>query len=84
MKYGGLNPKAFGLAGGILWGLAALIMGLWAAQGGPISDLVTWMGQFYKGFDATTQGAIIGGIWGFLDAGIGCWIFAWLYNRFNK
>jgi len=83
MKYAGLNPKAFGLAGGLLWAAGALIMGLWAASGGPVADLVTWMGQFYKGYDATTGGAVMGAIWGFLDAGIGCWIFAWLYNRFN-
>ena len=85
MKYAGLNPKAFGLAGGILWGAGVVITALFAISvGGVLADFVTWMGEFYKGYDVSAQGALIGGIWGFVDAGIACWIFAWLYNKFNK
>ncbi len=89
MKYAGLNPKAFGLAGGILWGAGVLVLALWAGQnpeawGGALTELVTWLGQFYKGLEPSTQGAVAGGLWGFVDAGVGCWVFAWLYNKLNK
>lgn len=84
MKHATLNVKAFGIAGGILWGAGVLFLGLWAMSTGTGAEIVTWFGQYYKGYDATLAGSIIGGIWGFFDAGIGCLIFAWLYNWLLK
>ena len=80
-----LDVKAFGLAAGILWGTSLIIMGIVAKiaprYGG---GLVATVGSMYIGYEATILGCIIGGIWGFIDAGIGGVILAWLYNKFAK
>ena len=79
-----LDVRAFGLACGILWGFAMLVLGL-------INTFNTWgaeieqlMATVYIGYKPTILGSIIGGIWGFLDAGIGGLIIAWLYNKFSR
>ncbi|MBW2986284.1 bacteriophage holin [Candidatus Woesearchaeota archaeon] len=78
---GKLNPKAFALAAGIIWGLACLIMGLAAAKGYG-TGFEKLFSTIYIGYSTTISGSIIGGIWGFVDAFIGGYIFVWLYNKF--
>ena len=80
-----LDVKAFGLALGILWGASVLIMGI-IAMGAPdyCGNFVAAMGTKYIGYKATILGSIIGGVWGFIDAGIGGLILAWLYNKLSK
>ncbi len=75
-----LNVKAFGVACGLIWGAAAFIFGLWGSYYAPAGEVVAWMGQFYIGFSNGFLGALVGFVWGFLDAGIGGLILAWLYN----
>jgi hypothetical protein len=54
--------------GGISWG----------------SGIIQGMSTLYIGFKPTIRGSVIGGIWGFFDAGIGGVVVAWLYNIFLK
>ena len=75
-----LKPVPFGLAAGILWGLAILIIGLASAVTGYGGRFIDVVGSFYLGYVATIPGSIIGGIWGFFDALIAGAIFAWVYN----
>jgi len=77
-----LNVKALAVAAGLVWGGCAFIFGLWAMSYAPAADVVAFTGQFYLGYEAGFSGAVIGLIWGFLDAGIGALILAWLYNFF--
>ncbi len=77
----GLNPSKFGLAMGILLGLAMLIIGITATYAGYGVDIVALCGSMYIGYDMTLVGSIVGGIWGFFDGLIGGFIFAWLYNK---
>lgn len=79
-----LDIKAFGLAGGILWSAGVFIMGLSAMGCGYCGKFVVWLGNFYVGYSATILGSVIGVIWAFFDAAIGCAIFAWLYNKLTK
>lgn len=79
-----LDVRAFGLACGIVWGAAMLLLGL-------LNIFCTWgsgieavMATLYLGYRATLLGSIIGGIWGFVDGGVGGLIFAWMYNKFAK
>ena len=79
-----LNVKAFGLACGITWGAAMFMLGI-------MDMFTTWgdawgalMSSMYIGYQPTITGSIIGGIWGFFDAGIGGLAVAWLYNKFAK
>lgn len=80
-----LNQKAFALSAGIMWGVGCFFMAIIAmyangwAQGW--MDLIS---SVYIGYDATWGGAITGALWGFVDFFIGGWLFAWLYNYFNR
>ena len=75
-----LNVKAFALACGLLWGFGLLFLAwwlMWLEEGTPAPCLLNRM---YPGYHFTPVGSLIGLGWGFVDAGIGGLIFAWLYN----
>ena len=79
-----LNVKAFGLAGGILWS-ASLFVLTWAGIMGYGSlNAATIAKAYYVGYSVTPIGSIIGAIYGFFDAGIGCALFALLYNKLTE
>ncbi len=76
-----LSIKGFGLAAGVLWGITLLLFPLFADQLGlGVAFYEVLLGS-YPGYDGTVGGSILGGILGFIDAGIGGAIFAWLYNK---
>ncbi|RME77412.1 hypothetical protein D6774_04560 [Candidatus Woesearchaeota archaeon] len=75
-----LDIKAFSLAGGILWGAACVVLGIVATTGYGAS-MVSALSSVYIGYSVGIIGALIGGLWAFIDAAIGCAIFAWLYNK---
>ena len=72
--------KAFALSAGILWGAACLLLG-WLAMTGYAQAWVDLLSTTYIGYSASFVGGIIGAIYGFIDAGIGGAVFAWLYNK---
>lgn len=79
-----LDVKAFGMALGIVWGGAMFLLGV-------VDIFTTWgdawgaiMSTIYIGYTPTLLGSVIGGVWGFCDAGIGGVVVAWLYNRLAK
>jgi len=76
-----LNPKAFGLACGILWVLGLLVLTFTTIQYGYGTVFTNAMATVYRGYEPTVSGAIIGAVWAFVDAGIGGFVFAWLYNK---
>ncbi|NQU94862.1 MAG: bacteriophage holin [Candidatus Omnitrophica bacterium] len=79
-----LNVKALGLALGILWGASLVMLGIAARQTGYAADMVSSIGSKYIGYSTSIKGSVIGGLWGFCDAGIGGVLIAWLYNKFSK
>ena len=74
-----LNVKAFALTCGLLWGFGILFLTWWLImlENDPGGCLLNRM---YPGYTMTPIGSLIGAAWGFVDAGIGGLIFAWLYN----
>jgi len=48
------------------------------------TDIVSLIGTVYIGYAPTIAGAIIGAVWAFIDAIIGCYIFVWIYNKLAK
>ncbi len=38
------------------------------------------IGHWYRGYNISATGSVIGMVWGFFDGAIGGFIFAWLYN----
>jgi len=79
-----LNIKAFGLACGIVWGLGMLSLGLMNTFSDWGAGVEGAMATLYIGYTPTLLGSVIGGLWGFADAGIGGLAIAWLYNKFAK
>ena len=79
-----LDAKALGLAFGIIWGIALIIIGLTAMQFNYGTSFVNALGSLYIGYKATLLGCLIGAAWGFVDAGIFGVILAWLYNKLAK
>jgi len=71
-------PLALGVSGGLLWAFAVFVFAF--APADINKEIISFIGQFYKGYEAGFAGACIGAIWGFLDAGIGLALLAVLYN----
>ena len=46
--------------------------------------LMYWLVGAYPGYTVTTLGSVVGMIWGFVDAFVGLYIFAWLYNKLSS
>lgn len=76
-----LNAKAFGLAGGILWSLTMFVLTWLALMGYGSMEASNIAKSYYIGYSVSPIGSIIGAIYGFFDAGIGCSLFALLYNK---
>jgi hypothetical protein len=75
-----LDPEAFGLACGLLWGVGLFSLTWWIiALDGP-SDKPTGLSKLYRGYTISPTGSIIGLVWGFFDALCGGLSLAWLYN----
>ena len=75
-----LNVKAFAVACGLIWGFGLFCLAWWLImlEGGIPKPCL--LNRMYPGYTMTAVGSMIGLIWGFIDAGIGGFIFAWLYN----
>jgi hypothetical protein len=78
-----INSVALGLAFGVLWGVAILLVGLAATYYTYGQDFVTTMGSVFPGYTPSVKGSFLGAIIGFIDAFIMAFIIAWLYNKFN-
>jgi hypothetical protein len=75
-----LNVKSFALACGILWGLCVFFITWWIISFEGITNEITMLGRFYRGYKISPLGSLLGLLWGFFDGLIGGAIFAWLYN----
>ncbi len=78
-----LDARALALSFGLCWGGAMLLVG-WAATVGWGVKFVEVMGSIYIGFEPSLTGALVGGIWGFVDGMLGGLIVALLYNLFVR
>ena len=79
-----LDVKAFGLTLGIVWGAAMFLAGVASMLSNWGQAFVELFSSLYVGYKATVPGSIIGAAWGFIDAGIGGIVVAWLYNKLAK
>ncbi len=79
-----LNTKKFALAAGIFWSAFMFIFTIISAGTGYAFDFMHLFVQIYPGYDVTYMGSILGLVYGFFDGFIGCYIFAWLYNKLQK
>jgi hypothetical protein len=75
-----IDPKAFGLTSGILWGVGLFSLTWWIIAFDGASEEPTAIGKVYRGYTVSPRGSVVGLVWGFFDALIGGACFAWLYN----
>ena len=76
-----LDPGAFGLTCGALWGLGLFSLTWWLIALDGSSEKPTSIGKLYRGYTISPRGSVIGLVWAFFDALVGGACFAWLYNR---
>ncbi len=76
-----LDLRALALAVGIPWGLGMALFALTAPYGWNAA-FVAVMAESYIGYGPGPVGALVGFVWGFLDAAIGAFVIGWLYKRF--
>lgn len=79
-----LDIKAFGIACGLLWTLAYVVLAILSMTNGYGSEIVNFISKYYIGSGTTPQGVVVGAVWSFVDAGIGGVVLAWLYNKLAK
>lgn len=79
-----LNPLKLGIAGGILWGLCMFICTILAMYTGYSTEFLNLIAAIYPGYTISWWGTIIGFIYGFLDAFVGLFLLAWLYNKLDR
>jgi hypothetical protein len=81
------NVIAFGIAAGLVWGAAVLIVAaanlIWPSYGRAFLDLA---GSIYPGFQpgAGVGSVITGTLYGLVDGGIAGAVFAWIYNLLSR
>jgi len=75
-----LNGKNLGLAGGILWGGSMLALTLVSVGTGYGSAFLGSIAALYPGYSVSLLGSLVGLVYGFLDAFVGLYLFALLYN----
>jgi len=76
-----LHTRKFALAGGILWGAMMFLCTLLAIYTGYSTAFLELMRSIYPGYTICPMGLITGTLYGFFDAFVGLYIFAWLYNK---
>ncbi len=77
-----LNVRALALAGGVVWGLAILLLTYWFLIRGYEGHTLAQLSKVYLGYSVTWYGAFVGLVWGFVDGFVGGALLAWLYNKF--
>ena len=76
-----LNAKNLGLAGGIVWGAGLFALTLLSMATGYGLEFLTLLGTVYHGYKISIVGGLIGAVYGFVDAFLGLYVFAWVYNK---
>jgi len=80
-----LDTKAVALVLGIMWSLGILFISLLVLfTTSYLHNMVDFLSTVYLGYSLSFSGIITGMVWGFFDAAIGGFVFAWLYNKLAK
>ncbi len=77
------NIRAFSLAIGTVWGFAIFIITLIAKSNGYGLEFLNSISSLYPGYEISLAGAIVGGLYGFVEGIIGVYLIAKLYSFFN-
>lgn len=75
-----LNPRNFGIAAGLVWGLALMAMTWLSIATGYGFLFLSMLVDLYPGYSISLSGSLLGLFYGFLDGFILFWLIAWIYN----
>ena len=76
-----LHPRKLALAGGILWGISLFLTTIVSIYTGYAHMFLSIFEGVYPWYDISWPGSFSGLICGFIDAFIGFYVLAWLYNK---
>lgn len=79
-----LHSVKLGTAGGIIWGLCMFFTTIISMYTGYASQFLAILSDIYPGYTVSGWGCLIGLIYGFLDAFVGLFVLAWLYNKMTR
>ncbi|MDG2395385.1 bacteriophage holin [Candidatus Thioglobus sp.] len=80
-----LDTKAVALALGVMWSLGVFFMSITAlVTESYLHNMVDFLSTVYLGYSLSFSGVVTGMVWAFIDAAIGGWLLAWLYNKLAK
>jgi hypothetical protein len=61
-----LNPRAFALTSGLVWGVSLFLLTWWIIAFDGASGDVTWIGRVCRGYSVTPFGSVVGLGWAFV------------------
>ena len=79
-----LKPAALGVAGGILWGVALMVFTWITMNTGYAQEFLDLIAVAYPGYSVSLTGSFVGLVLGFVDAFVGLYLLALLYNWLAK
>jgi len=79
-----LDPKAFGIACALVWGLATALIYLGNRFIGCATPWVHLLNSVYFGARATIKGSALATVWALVDGFLGGYILATIYNLSAK
>jgi hypothetical protein len=78
-----LNVKAFALAAGLVWGINWFFLTWWMILFEGITHEITLVGRWYRGYNISPGGSLMGLLWGFLDGFLIGLLVALIYNKLS-
>lgn len=79
-----LDAKRLGLAGGVVGALLVFLLTLMSLYTGFGTMSLTMISDLYLGYTITWSGALLGGIYGFIQTYVYFYLLAVFYNYFGK
>ncbi len=76
-----INPKALALALGLVWGFNWFVLTWWMILFEGVTNEITLLGRWYRGFTVSPAGSLVAFGYGFVDGFFIGLMVAWLYNK---
>lgn len=80
--HGTLGVISFGLAVGLTWAIAVVMLAITAGLFGWGAKIAAVLQNLYLGYSPNVVGAVAGAVWAFVHAFVLGMLVAWFYNRF--
>lgn len=78
-----LHPLNLALSGGLVMGVTLFFTTIISSSTGYGMAFLELLSSIYPGYGVSVPGAFIGLVYAFIDAFVGLFVIAWLYNYFE-